>query len=138
MDVSYKTVVNYVKNLFPGIALVAPSDNPQLDAKVINQLSTNKFYTVASNGYRYWYCFVDDADIPVARYVLRSNGVRVSVHNSRYFCGREPVLRVRTTDLDKNPNAKKFVDSVMKLGFPTEEGVSMIQARVKQIRQKMK
>ena len=138
MSVSYKAVVNYVKNLFPRVAPVAPSDNPQLDAKVINQLSTNKFYTVASNGHRYWYCFVDEADIPMVRYILRSNGVNVNVHKSRYFVGYGQVLRVRTAYLDKKTAAKNFVDSVMGLEIPSEEGISVVQARIEQIRQKMK
>ena len=137
MKKGYKTVVDYVKNLFPGKARVVASDNPQLDAMVINQLSTNKFYTVATNKHRYWYCFVEDADIPVARYVLHSNGVKVNVHNSHYFFGCEPVLRVRTAYLDKNPNARKFVESVMELGLPiTSE--KMVQTRIEQIRQKVK
>lgn len=137
MKKSYKTVVGYVKNLFPGVAPIAPSDNPQLDAMVINQLSTNKFYTVASDKHRYWYCFVDDADIPVARYVLRSNGVKTTVHNSHYFFEREPVLRVRTAYLDKNPNARKFVESVMELGLSVTSE-KLVQTRIEQIRQKVK
>ena len=137
MKKSYKTVVDYVKNLFPGVAPIAPSDNPQLDAMVINQLSVNKFYTVASDKHRYWYCFVEDADIPVARYVLRSNGVQVNVHNSHYFFEREPVLRVRTAYLDKNPNARKFVESVMELGLSVTSE-KLVQTRIEQIRQKVK
>lgn len=137
MKKSYKTVVDYVKNLFPGVAPIAPSDNPQLDAMVINQLSTNKFYTVASDKHRYWYCFVDDADIPVARYVLRSNGVKTTVHNSHYFFEREPVLRVRTAYLDKNPNARKFVESVMESGLSVTSE-KLVQTRIEQIRQKVK
>lgn len=138
MDISYKTVVNYVKNLFPGIAPVAPSDNPALDAQVINYLATNKFYTVASNGHRYWYCFVDGANVPFAKYVLRSNGVNVDVHNSRYFFGREPVLRVRTAKLDKHPSAKNFVESVMGQDGGMIKNEALIRSRIEQIKQKMK
>lgn len=137
MKASYKTVVNYVKNLFPGVAPVASSDNPQLDAMVVYSLTSLRLYIVARNGHRYWYCFVNQADIPVARYILRSNGVRVETHNSYYSFGREPVLRVRTAYLTQNPNAKKFVDSVDKLDRTMIDD-GLVKSRIEQIRQKMK
>ena len=137
MDLSYKTVVNYVKNLFPGKAPVVASDNPQLDAQVVAFKSMNKFYTVASNKHRYWYCFVDDADIPLVKYILRSNGVNARKHNSHYFFGTEPVLRVRTSNLEKTPSARAFVESVMAMSnISLNEAI--IQSRISQIQQRMK
>lgn len=138
MKVSYKAVVNYVKNLFPGCApVVATSDNPQLDAMVVYSLASDNFYTVASNGHRYWYCLIDRADIPMAQYILRSNGVKADKHNTRYFFGNDPVLRVRAAYLDRNSNAKNFVDFVRKMDSTMVSDV-LIKSRVEQIRQKMK
>lgn len=137
MNNGFKTVVNYVKNLFPGCAPAVISDSPQLDAQVIAYMAGNKFYTVASNGHRYWYCFVDKDNIPVAKYILRSNGVNVSKHNSRYFFGREPVLRVRTVNLAQVPSGQSFVDSVMKVDSMMLSDV-LVKTRLEQIRQKMK
>ena len=137
MDLSYKTVVNYVKNLFPGAAPVATSDNPQLDAQFVAFKSRTKFYTVASNRHRYWYCFVDDVDIPLVKYILHSNGVNVSKHNSRYFLCTEPVLRVRTSNLEKTPSARAFVESVMNMSKAPLD-VTLIQSRISQIQQRMK
>ena len=137
MNNGFKTVINYVKNLFPGCAPVVVSDNPQLDAQVIAYIAGNKFYTVASNGHRYWYCFVDADNIPVAKYILRSNGVNVSEHSSRYFLGREQVLRVRTVNLAQVPSGQAVVDSVMKVDSMMLSDV-LVKTRSEQIRQKMK
>ena len=53
MNLHYKTVVNYVKNLFPGCAPVASSKTPELDANVLSTLSLDNFYIVARNGKKY-------------------------------------------------------------------------------------
>lgn len=137
MSLSYKTVVEYVKNLFPGAAPVAPSDNPQIDAQVVAYKSSNRFYISASNGCHYWYCFVDEGDIPLVKYILRSNGVQASAHNSRYFFGREPVLRVRTSKLARVPAGRAFVDLVMGID-ESKLNVPQITLRINQIQQKMK
>ena len=117
MDLSYKTVVNYVKNLFPGVAQVAVSDNPQLDVKVMSYLAMNKLYLVARNGHLYWYCFVNNQYLPVAKYILRSNGVNANLYYSRYYYGeKKPVLRIRMSKLKRNSAGLEFVESVMKSG----------------------
>ena len=137
MNKGFRAVVNYVKNLFPGTAPVAVSDNPQLDAQVVLCLSNNMFYTKASNGHNYWYCFVNKDKISVVKYILHSNGVNVSKHNSRFYSVREPVLRVRTSNLLQVPSGLAFVDSVMKFD-PTMVSDMLVQTRVEQIRQRMK
>lgn len=137
MNKGFRAVVNYVKNLFPETAPVAVSDNPQLDAQVVLCLSNNMFYTKASNGHNYWYCFVNKDKISVVKYILHSNGVNVSKHNSRFYSVREPVLRVRTSNLLQVPSGLAFVDSVMKID-PTKVSDTLVQTRVEQIRQRMK
>ena len=119
MDISFKTVVEYVKNLFPGAAPVQISTNPELDAAALLRISSKHLYLKARNGNHYWYCFVDDDNLPMARYLLKSNGVNVSKHFSQYnrpfySTSAQPVLRVRVSTLNKNPKAKNFVDLVMK------------------------
>ncbi len=141
MDISFKTVVEYVKNLFPGAAPVQISTNPELDAAALLRISSNNLYLKARNGKHYWYCFVYDGNIPLARYLLKINGVNASVHNSRYnrsfYCKSQPVLRVLVSSLNKNPRAKDFVDSVMKkknTAVPytaVEEHISVLRQKVK-------
>lgn len=135
MDFSYKTVVNYVKNLVSGFAQIAPSDNPEMDAQVVFHLSNYVSYILARNGHRYWYCFVDSENVPLVKYVLRSNGVNVSKHESRYFISSEPALRVRARKLSKNPDAKLFVDKVMNLVTTDAPKVNM---RIEHLKQKIK
>ena len=135
----FSTVVEYVKNLFPGCApaQVVPSDDPALDAAVLATLSTDTFYVTAHNGGNYWYCFTSRKNMPVAKYILASNGINTSEHNSRYFYDRTPVLRVRTAWLNTHPQARKFVNDVMHADV---EKVSreQIDLRIAQIRQKVK
>ena len=71
MKTSFNTVVEYVKNLFPGYAPAVVSDNPQLDARVVASLVPNSFYLVAKNGHRYWYCPVaKTADMQLVQRIL--------------------------------------------------------------------
>lgn len=141
MDVSFKTVVEYVKNLFPGIAPVQVSENPQLDAAAVARLANEKFYIWASNGMLYWYCFVPVEDIPVARYLLKANGINIKKHNSRYarafYLSKMPVLRVLVSDLEKNPAAKDFVDCVMKKTL-SEVATDAVTQRVNDLRKKVR
>lgn len=85
MNLHYKTVVNYVKNLFPGCAPVASSKTPELDAMVLSSLSLDNFYIVARNGKKYWYCCVMEPDIPVVKRIMQINGLRGSKHRSKFF-----------------------------------------------------
>lgn len=137
MDLSYKTVVNYVKNLFPGMAPVAVSDNPQLDVKVMSYLAMNKLYLVARDGHLYWYCFVNNKDLPVAKYILRSNGVNANLHYSRYYYVKEPALRIRASKLKRNTTGAEFVESVMHSEISNFDEQS-IENRIQQIRQKVR
>lgn len=141
MDISFKTVVEYVKNLFPGMAPVQVSENPQLDAAAIARLANERFYIRARNGKHYWYCFVPVEDIPVARYLLKANGINVKKHNSRYtrafYSPKIPVLRVLVSDLKKNPAAKDFVDCVMKKTLP-EVATDAVTQRVNELRKKVR
>lgn len=137
MNLSYKAVVQYVKNLFPGTAPVAVSDNPQLDAQVLAYLSSDKFYMVASNGHRYWYCFVENDNIPVAQYVLHSNGVRAKSHITRYYSEREPVVRVRVAHLRRNLAASNFINAVM-LVQESKINEAVVRSRIEQIKQRVK
>ena len=111
MNMHFKTVVNYVKNLFAGCAPVAASVNPEMDAKVLSRLSLDNFYIVAQNGRMYWYCRVRYTDIPIAKHIIRSNGLKVSTHYSKFTCSR--ILRVNTDCLVRNPSGKQFVSVVM-------------------------
>lgn len=137
MNLSFKAVTEYVKNLFPGKAPVQVSDNRELDIRVLAVLSTDKFYTIANNGHRYWYYFTDKPNIPVAQYILRSNGVEVKQHKSMYFYSRPDVLRIRRKDLDKNIVAANFVDALMCVDT-TSVDIKQIHARIDQIKQKTK
>lgn len=137
MNLSYNAVVEYVKNLLPVSKSVVTSDNPKLDAQVVAFLSGNKFYTIASDKHRYWYCFVEEDKIPFVKYVLHSNGVNATKHNSRYFYGHEPVLRIRTARLNKTHAGKQFVDLVMQTEN-SKLNEDVIQNRINLIKQKVK
>lgn len=136
MNLHFKTVVNYVKNLFPGCAPVARSKTAVMDAKVLSQLSLDNFYIEARNGKTYWYCCVRDAaNMPVARYIIRSNGFRVRKHRSEFTYGW--VLRVKRDCIAKNPSGKEFVRIVMDKDTVKLDD-RMYESHLRTIRQRMK
>ena len=137
MKMSFNTVIEYVKNLLPGYAPVAVSDNPQLDAQVLAKLASNYTYVEASNGHRYWYYFVPVQDLKFAQCILRDNGINARRHNSRYYYSLYPVLRVRSKYLRANPAAAKFVKSIMSTDPRTFDEAQVIE-RMQQLRQKVR
>lgn len=131
----YKTVVSYVKNLFAGCAPVARSKTAFMDARVLSQLAQDNFYIVALDGREYWYCCVRNSDIPVAKYIIRSNGLKAVSHFSAFTHGW--VLRVNKKCLVRNPSGKNFVGIVMDKEAK-KLGDDVYECHLQQIRQRMK
>lgn len=139
MNINFSTVVDYVKNLFPAKSMpVPPSDNPQMDARVLAYLSGgNVFYTRAMDGRTYLYFFTSfEEDIKLAKYVMRSNGLKPREHESRYFFDKSVVLRVPRSEIKPGLPVRDFVDTVLVCtnAYPD---LPKIEARINQIRQKM-
>ncbi len=137
MKVSYNTIIEYIKNLFPQHTPITPSNDPQLDAETLAYILTDKFYTVARNGHRYWYGFTDSDNIALAKYVLHSNGVMATTHNSRFYHFKQPVLRIRTSTLANNPQAQLFINNVMESDI-LKINETLVKNRIMQINQKIK
>lgn len=111
---TFNTVVEYVKNLFPGRAPALPVANMQSDAEIIAHLSYHKFYTTARNGIGYLYCVVFPDDIGTVMNLFNRNGVKCEKHLSRYDCrGSHWVVRIRKSFLQNNEKAKDFVKLVI-------------------------
>ena len=108
---TFNTVVEYVKNLFPGRATALAPATPQSDAEVIACLSLRRFYITAKNRKKYWYCVAFEQEINTILGLLRRNGVVAEKHKSHYdYVGGCWVVRVPKDFLDKNPSAKNFID----------------------------
>lgn len=134
----FSTVVEYVKNLFPGHApVVVPSDNPKLDAEVLSSLATDLFYTNTLGGGRDWYCFTRVCDMPIAKYILASNGIDSAKYGRRFLCNPTPMFRVRMSELHNNLSARDFVERVMDVDAGKIDMVR-VNARIAEIRQKLK
>lgn len=139
MNMKFSTVVEYVKNLFPGRAPVAISDNPHADAITLAYLAQRvPFYVVARNGVSYWYCFIyNPKKRMVAKQILRNNGIKFEEHKSGYYSDETIVLRARASYLRKNPNALRFVEDVMQHN-PIKLDKSMVEKRIAEICARMK
>ncbi len=134
----FSTVVEYVKNLFPGrAAVVVPSDNPKLDAEVLSSLATDLFYTNTPGGGRDWYCFTRVCDMPIAKYILASNGIDPAKYGRRFLCNPTPMFRVRMSELHNNLSARDFVERVMDVDAGKMDMVR-VNTRIAEIRQKLK
>lgn len=135
MNLHYKTVVNYVKNLFPGCAPVASSKMSELDARVLSRLSLDNFYIVARNGKKYWYCCVRECDIPVVKRIMRINGLRGSEHSSKF--SYRWVVRVPVNRIEDSEARVSFVNIVMdKDKVPLEDDIYNL--RLNEIRQRVR
>lgn len=108
---AFNTVVEYVKNLFPGRAPALAPATQKSDAEAIACLSLRRFYITAKNRKKYWYCVAFEQEINTILGLLRRNGVVAEKHKSHYDCiGGRWVVRVSKDFLDKNPTAQKFID----------------------------
>lgn len=137
MKLTFSTVVEYVKDLLPTFN-VPLSDNPKLDAAVLRSIELRSaFYTCANNGKDYLYIFPkNEADFPLIKYILRSNGLNPRKHMSRYYYERTPVLRVPFAETRKNGRPREFTD--MLTGQTTWASQEEITTRINQLRQKVK
>lgn len=135
MNLHYKTVVNYVKNLFPGCAPVARSKTAYMDARVLSQMALDTSYIDVGDKHKYWCCLVNYSDIPVARYIMRSNGLNVSQHYS--LSNNSWFLRVPADHVEKDPSRRVFISAVMDKEINELNDVEY-QNHLLKIRQRMK
>ncbi len=138
MNLSFSTVIEYVKDLLPTFT-VPVSDNPKLDAAVLRSVVLRDvFYIRANNGKSYLYVFPkNEEDFPLIKYILRSNGLKSHRHMSRYYYYRTtPVLRVPFAAARKYGRPREFTDMLM--GQTSWASQEQTMARINQLRQKVK
>lgn len=116
------------------------SNTPEKDAQALFYLlNGHAFCDYARNGNKYLYCFLfgdSEQDLRVAKYILRSNGIKPRLHLSYYYS--EPVLafRARIFDIENNDKANVFKENLMKLR--TEFNIDKNAVRhLEQIKQKV-
>ncbi len=114
-------VIEYVKNLTAVFVPVQRGEAKPGDADKLLDMAMDMQFVSIKNSATYWYYFVDKLFLSEAKALLRQNGVNVKFHNSRYYMGGVPVLRIRKAKLEKNLTAKKFVNSLMKIKKERED-----------------
>jgi hypothetical protein len=129
-------VVDYVKDLFVGRAVVTEKRDINMDAMALKYLSAgNIFYTNARNGREYLYCFVPDkANISVARHILRANNINPNLHVSRYYRTPMFVLRTPVKAIAENDKSQRFADKLMveRKNAILSKGIEDYVAQIKQ------
>jgi hypothetical protein len=111
MKQKFYAAIDYVKNLFPGCAPVACSNTAYMDARVLSKMALRARKIYKDYEYTYWECKVKISDVPVARYIMRSNGVsKVSQYNLSDNCC---CLSVRADYIKKDPDRMGFITTVM-------------------------
>lgn len=111
MKRKFNTVIGYVRNLFPGYAPVEASNTMYMDAMVLSKMVLGTSYVDVADKHKFWYCCVKCDDLPVARYIMRSNGFNVSQHYS--LSNNSWILRVRADYVAKDPSRIIFINAVM-------------------------
>lgn len=92
------------------------------DARLLSLMASDVKYIRASNNVYYWYFFAsDDNDLPVAKYLLRRNGIKAKLHNSHYSYVRHPILRAMRSDIIKSDARRAFIDSIKPMYMPHAE-----------------
>ena len=114
-------VIEYVKNLTDVFVPVQRGEAKPGGADKLLDMAMDMQFVSIKNSATYWYYFVDELFLSEAKALLRQNGVNVKFHNSRYYMGGVPVLRIRKAKLEKNLTAKKFVNSLMKIKKERED-----------------
>lgn len=132
MNLSWQTVVSYVKNLFPDNAPVRVSDNPRADARVVAYIcSGDVFYMNQMGGDKYWQVFVTNVkDVDLVRYILRSNGLNPKASRAGMM------MSVRVSDVKNNSAACKFMDMVLNQTVDAKD-YDAINKRIGYVRQIM-
>lgn len=135
MNLNCKTVVNYVKNLFPGCAPVARSNTAYMDARVLSKMALSADFVFKDDEYKYWEYKVKISALPVARYIMCSNGLNVSQHYS--LSNNSWFLRVPADHVAKDPSRIIFINTVMdkELGILNED---RYKSHLNIVRQRMK
>lgn len=135
MKESFKIVVSYVKNLFPGYAPVGRSNSMYMDAMLLSKMALGTSYIDVDDKHKYWDCCVKFDDLSVARYIMRSNGLKVSQYYSKSH--NSWVLRVRADHVAQDPCRRLFINTVMdkELGILNED---MYKSHLNIVRQRMK
>jgi len=117
MKVNLYNKIQRIKNWFHPRGVVVPVEhNAADDAELLSCLCDEVLNLRARNGRHYWYYFPTNAEkLDVVKYLLNRNGVHPKVHFS-YYCAYGNLgrlsLRLRTWYFLRNPNVKKFVDSI--------------------------
>lgn len=94
----------------------ARSINPELDSMVLSYLAFDRmFFLRARDNQIYWYCFVNEAHLDVAEYIMRANGLKVSRHISSSEYPRPVVLRVLQDTIRKDEEKNAFVKQTMSM-----------------------
>jgi hypothetical protein len=131
-------VVDYVKDLRPENLNCAVFANPYMDARALfTLLNGNVNYLYARNGNRYLYCFVhNEANIDIAKFILKSNGMNPKLHISRYYAEPMLALRVPESNFD-NYAAAEFKKCLLnyRMNFSMSKDVAV--SRLQEIRQHM-
>ena len=142
MKKGYELIIKQVKSFFCGKPVeIEQSICPDVDAAAVARLAVDKLYLKASDEVSYWYYFTNAVNMPVARYLLRCNGVPVQLHHTRYrssfFSSSTPVLRVPCKELAQSTQATEFVNMVM-APSRTHVHVTGVGKRISQVRQKVR
>lgn len=122
-------IVEYVKDLTSALLPVHRGNATSNDADLLVEMALDMQYIVAKNGVTYWYYFVDEMFLSDARNLLRQNGLKPRFHNSKFYMGGVPVLRIRKSNLEKDIEAKNFVASLMKKRKMSDDTMSSLRQR---------
>lgn len=139
MKLSFTAVVEYVKELVPAFGpLPISSESPFEDAEVLAHISGGRaFHLTANNGRSYLYIFPrGEENMRLAKYILRSNGLRPRLHMSRYYYNKTPVLRVPYSEFSNSPERNSFVDNVLSVSV-VDLKKDRVETRVKILQQKL-
>lgn len=126
--------VEYIKNIFSQ-NVSCPGKDSVRDAETLSFIGADARFLRARNGCVYfYYCPLNVADLEVAKFLLARNGIRASVHNSRFYYRVRPILRAPRRRIAGNPERMNFVKSI---DVTNNKSVPDFESRMREIQNQM-
>lgn len=109
---------------------------PELDAQLLSSMVSEAVFLKARNNVSYFYFFPLNEDyLDVAQHLFTRNGIKVSMHKSRYYYSPRMSLRAWRRDIEMDAGRRDFVRSIQpmadeKIRRTLDEKIQFIKSQI--------
>lgn len=104
--------IEIIKNFFTP-RMQNTESTPELDARLLSSMVSEAVFLKARNNVSYFYFFpLNEYYLDVAQHLFKRNGIKVSMHKSRYYYSPRMSLRALRRDIERDSDRREFVRSI--------------------------